>query len=228
MSRAAAKAAGRPRSGAATKSGPPKHSATREWVESLLWAAVLAFLLQALVVKSFRIPSGSMLDTLQIGDYLFVNKFLYGPRLPFSHVRLPGIRPPRRGDVIVFDYPPDPSQQFIKRCIGTPGDTVEIRHKQVLVNGRALVEPYVMHVDPREEPAGPSPRDNFGPFVVPPGKYFMMGDNRDNSADSRYWGYVDKSLMHGPAMFLYFSTAGEHWWDAPFKLRLGRFFRLVH
>jgi signal peptidase I len=116
-----------------------------------------------------------------------VNKFEYGPKIPFTHVRLPGLHPPRRGDVIVFQFPQDPSKDFIKRCIATGGQTIEVRNKAVYVNGQALREPYAIHSDPTLRPAGFDPRDNFGPFTVPPGQMFMMGDNRDNSNDSRYW-----------------------------------------
>ena len=125
--------------------------------------------------------------------------------LPFTSIRLPGLRSPRRGDVIVFDWPPDPSKQFIKRCIGLPGDRLEVRHKDVYRNGHRLVEPYVRHKAAGEDPAGYSPRDNYQPPTVPAGALFMMGDNRDNSADSRAWGPLDKKLIAGKAMFIYFS-----------------------
>src|SRR5262249_42267126 len=163
----------------------------------------------AFVIQAFRIPSESMVPTLLKGDFLFVNKFEYGPKIPFTHVRLPGIRAPRRGDVIVFQYPGDPHLDYVKRCIATGGQTVVIRAKQVIVAGDTLRDPYSIRADPEVMPAGAAPRDNFGPYTLPPGELFMMGDNRDNSNDSRFWGPVKMDLVRGRAMFIYFSTAGN-------------------
>lgn len=202
-------------------------SMVREYAESLLWAVVMVVVLRAFVIQAFRIPSESMVPTLLVGDYLFVNKFLYGPKIPFTHVRLPGLRAPRIGDVIVFQYPPDPSQDFIKRCVATGGQTVEVREKQLRVDGRAPVEPFVRHGDPRVLPASVAPRDVFGPVTVEPDHLFMMGDNRDFSADSRFWGTVDMDLVKGPAMFLYFSTAGDRWWNAFLGIRFDRLLRPI-
>jgi signal peptidase I len=129
--------------------------------------------------------------------------------------------------VIVFQWPPDPTQDFIKRCIATGGQTVQIREKRVFVDGRELTEGYVRHTDDRMEPAGVSTRDNLGPFTVPPGQLFMMGDNRENSADSRYWGFVPMDLVKGRAVFIYFSTGSKHWWDMPFFVRWDRLFRAI-
>jgi len=203
-------------------------SVVREYVEAGLWAVALTFVLRAFVIQAFRIPSESMVPTLLKGDFLFVNKFEYGPKLPFTHVRLPGIRPPRRGDVIVFQYPRNPHQDFIKRCIATGGQTLEIRNKQVIVDGDTLNEPYAIKTDPSMRPPGYEPRDNFGPYTVPPGDLFMMGDNRDNSNDSRFWGPVAMDLVKGRAMFIYFSTASQHWWDMPFFIRWNRLFKILH
>jgi signal peptidase I len=203
-------------------------SAFRENVESLAWAVVMMMILRIFLLQAFRIPSESMLDTLQVGDFLFVTKLDYGAKLPFTHIRLPGLRQPRRGDIIVFQWPPDPSQDFIKRCIATGGETVEIRHRQVFVNGRALDEPYVRRTPGPEEPAEASPRDNLAPFTVPPGHLFMMGDNRENSADSRYWGFVPMDLVKGRAVFIYFSTAAQNWWTMPFHIRWQRLFHVIH
>jgi signal peptidase I len=200
-----------------------KRSTLREYVEAALWALVLTFLLRAFVIQAFRIPSESMLNTLLIGDFLFVNKFEYGPKIPFTHVRLPGLREPRRGDVIVFQYPRDPSQDFIKRCIATGGQVIEVRDKQVFVDGRALVEPYVIHCDPDTIPASQGQRDNFPPWPVNAGEFFMMGDNRDNSKDSRYWGTLKKDLIKGRAMFIYWSWDPERSWP-----RWNRMFQLIH
>ena len=206
-------------------------SRTREYVEAILWALVLTFFLRAFVIQAFRIPSESMLDTLLVGDFLFVNKFEYGPKIPFTHIRfhIPGInRDPKRGDVIVFQYPNNPSQDYIKRCIATGGQTVEVRDKHVIVDGDTLSEPYAIHIDPTIRPAGYDYRDNFGPITVPRGELFMMGDNRDNSNDSRFWGTVKMDYVKGRAMFIYFSTGGTNLFDALLKIRFQRFFRVIH
>jgi signal peptidase I len=187
-------------------------SIIREYVEAALWALIITLFLRAFVIQAFRIPSESMKDTLLVGDFLFVNKFEYGAKIPFTHIRLPGLRQPKRGDVIVFQFPQDPSKDFIKRCVATGGETLEIRNKHVAVNGAPLNEPYTIHTDPSVKPAGYEYRDNYGPFTVPPGELFMMGDNRDNSNDSRYWGTLDMDLVKGRAMFLYWSWDGERNW----------------
>ena len=187
-------------------------SIVREYVEAALWALALTMFLRAFVIQAFRIPSESMRDTLLIGDFLFVNKFEYGPKIPFTHVRLPGLRAPKTGDVIVFQFPQDPSKDFIKRCIATGGQTLEIREKQLSLDGKVLKEPYVIHTDPSVRPAGYENRDNFGPLTVEPGKLFMMGDNRDNSNDSRYWGTLEMDLVKGRAMFLYGSWDPDKNW----------------
>ena len=187
-------------------------SIVREYVEAALWALIITLFLRAFVIQAFRIPSESMKDTLLVGDFLFVNKFEYGAKIPFTHIRLPGLRQPRRGDVIVFQFPQDPSKDFIKRCIATGGETVEIKNKHVSVNGTTLNEPYTIHTDPTVKPAGYEYRDNYGPYTVPPGELFMMGDNRDNSNDSRYWGTLEMDLVKGRAMFLYWSWDGQKSW----------------
>jgi signal peptidase I len=189
-----------------------RRSILREYVEAALWALVITLFLRAFVIQAFRIPSESMKDTLLVGDFLFVNKFEYGPKIPFTHIRLPGLRQPKRGDVIVFQFPQDPSKDFIKRCVATGGETIQIKNKQVAVNGTALMEPYAIHSDPTVKPAGYEFRDNYGPYTVPPTELFMMGDNRDNSNDSRYWGSLDMDLVKGRAMFLYWSWDGEKHW----------------
>ena len=203
-------------------------SVVREYVEAGLWAVALTFVLRAFVIQAFRIPSESMVPTLLKGDFLFVNKFEYGPKIPFTHLRLPGIRGPRRGDVIVFQYPRNPHQDFIKRCIATGGQTIEVHDKQVIVDGDTLREPYTIFSDPSVRPAGFEPRDNFGPYTVPKGDLFMMGDNRDNSNDSRFWGPVKMDLVRGHAMFIYFSTAGNDPLDAFGKVRVGRILHVIH
>ena len=199
-----------------------KRSTLREYGEAALWALALTLVLRAFVIQAFRIPSESMLDTLLVGDFLFVNKFEYGPKIPFTHIRFPGIRKPQRGDVIVFQFPQDPSKDFIKRCVATGGQTIEIKDKQVYVDGVKLREPYAVHKDPTIRPPGYDFRDNYGPFTVPPGELFMMGDNRDNSNDSRYWGPVDFDLVRGKAMFIYWSWDGDRSWP-----RFQRLFKAI-
>ncbi len=209
------------------KSKPAK-SVVQEYAEALVGAAILTLFLQAFFIQAFRIPSESMCDTLLVGDFLFVNKLEYGPRIPFTHIRLPGYRKPHAGDVIVFDWPPDPSKQFIKRCVATEGQTVEIRHKEVYVDGVHRVDKTVKHIDPLEHPADYDHRDNYTAPTLLRGQMFMMGDNRDNSLDSRFWGPVDMGLVQGHAMFTYFSTAGDQWWNGIFKIRFDRMFRPIH
>jgi len=198
-------------------------SVIREYVEAGLWALVLTLFLRAFVIQAFRIPSESMVPTLLVGDFLFVNKFEYGPKIPFTHIRLPGLRPPRRGDVIVFQFPQDPTKDFIKRCIGTGGQTLEIHDKQVSVDGVELREPYAVHSDATVRPGALDVRDNFGPVTLPAGELFMMGDNRDNSNDSRYWGPLRMDLVKGRAMFLYWSWDPDRHWP-----RWNRLFNLIH
>ena len=188
-----------------------------EYLEALAVALILAFVIRTFVVQAFKIPSGSMLDTLLIGDHLLVNKFLYGTRIPFTDKVIMPLEDPQRGDVIVFEFPEDTSKDFIKRSIGPPGDVVEMKDKALYRNGEKLVEPYIKHTDPSAQQR----RDNFGPITVPAGKYFVMGDNRDESYDSRFWGFVDKDKIRGKAWMIYWS------WDGPSDIRLGRIGRMV-
>jgi signal peptidase I len=196
-------------------------------MEAIAWAVVITLVLRTFVIQAFRIPSESMCDTLLVGDFLFVNKLEYGPKIPFTRIRLPGLHAPRRGEVIVFQWPEDPSKDFIKRCVATGGETVVVKHKEVFVDGRQLVEPYVKHDIWSEDPAGYTPRDNCTPPTLPPGALFMMGDNRDNSNDSRFWGPVPFELVKGRALFIYFSTAGNTWWNGLFHVRFNRLFKAI-
>jgi len=203
-------------------------SITRDYIEAIAWAVAITLGLRTFVIQAFRIPSESMCDTLLVGDFLFVSKLDYGAKIPFTHMRLPGLHAPRRGEVIVFQWPEDPSKDFIKRCIATGGQTVEVRHKQVYVDGVRQTEPYVKHTIASEDPAGYTPRDNYSPPTVPPGELFMMGDNRDNSNDSRFWGTVPMDLVKGRAPFIYFSTAGTAWWNGLFHVRFDRLLKVIH
>ena len=188
-------------------------STLREYTEAVVIAILLALVIRTFIVQAFKIPSGSMIETLQIGDHILVNKFLYGVRVPFTNLELFRIRKPRRLDVIVFKYPEDESKDFIKRIIGEPGDVVEVRNKTVYVNGQALAEPYTIHRDPTVlPPQSQSPRDNFGPITVPEDSYFAMGDNRDQSLDSRFWGTVKLEKIKGKAFMIYWSWDGARTW----------------
>jgi signal peptidase I len=198
-----------------------KKSVAREYFESLVIAVVLALFIRTFVVQAFKIPTGSMEQNLLIGDHLLVNKFVFGPTLGRLEKTLLPMTDIRRLDVIVFKYPEDPERDFIKRVIGLPGDTIELRNKRVYVNGQRLDEPYVYYLeDPPPLPeemslsndlAGVSndPRVQYGPVTVPPGHYFAMGDNRDNSQDSRYWGFLPRENVKGKALVIYWSYAAE-------------------
>jgi signal peptidase I len=176
----------------------------KEYAEALIVALILAFFIRSFVVQAFKIPSGSMLQTLQIGDHLLVTKFAYGVKIPFTNIMVMEREGPKHGDVIVFEFPEDPSKDFIKRVIGLPGDVIEVREKQVFRNGVLLEETYVQHVDSSKTVPR---RDNFGPVMVPENKYFVMGDNRDESYDSRFWGFVERKTIAGKAFILYWSWA---------------------
>lgn len=177
-----------------------------EYIEALLVAFVLAMFIRTFVVQAYKIPSGSMLETLQIGDHLLVNKFLYGVKLPFTHKYIIDGSSPKRGDIIVFEYPNNPSIDYIKRIVGVPGDVIEVRDKQLYRNGEKVEELYIRHSEGTT--VQPGVRDNFGPVTVPEGKYFAMGDNRDDSQDSRFWGFVDRTAIHGKAWIIYWSWEG--------------------
>lgn len=177
-----------------------------EYIEALLVAFVLAMFIRTFVVQAYKIPSGSMLETLQIGDHLLVNKFLYGVKLPFTHKYIIDGSSPKRGDIIVFEYPNNPSIDYIKRIVGVPGDVIEVRDKQLYRNGEKVEESYIRHSEGTT--VQPGVRDNFGPVTVPEGKYFAMGDNRDDSQDSRFWGFVDRTAIHGKAWIIYWSWEG--------------------
>ena len=200
-----------------------------EWAKSFQIAVILFLVIKTFFVEAFKIPSGSMEGTLLVGDFLLVNKMVYGAEVPFTGKHLPAVREPRRGDVIVFQWPEDPTKNFVKRLVGLPGDTLAMQDGVLTLNGRAQTEQYVRHTDPDVDPAGeefrwqraflvataeastgyhPS-RNNWGPLVVPEQSYFVLGDNRDNSLDSRYWGFVPDSLVRGRPMFVYYSYAPD-------------------
>ncbi len=202
-------------------------SAGRDYLEALLVAFVFATFARTFLFQAFEIPTGSMERNLLVGDHVLVNKFIFGPTLFGFERRLLPTRAVERGDVVVFRYPRDPSQDFIKRCVGLGGDVVEIVHRNLVLNETPVDDrSYTYHFgdDPGTDPVGSyevRPRDNFGPFRVPPGSCFCLGDNRDNSHDSRYWGAVPESFLKGRALFIYWSVAtdepdlggrqGTHW-----------------
>ncbi len=190
-------------------------SKLREYGETIVIAVVLAIFIRTFIVQAFKIPSGSMKSTLLIGDYLLVNKLAYGIRNPFKNDFLIKWAKPKRGDVIVFKYPYDDERDFIKRVIGLPGERLEIRRKQVYINGEPLEEDYVQFTDGDNimNPAHYT-RDYYGPVTIKPNHLFVMGDNRDNSQDSRFWGQLDMKYVKGKAFILYFS------WDNTKKTTL--------
>ena len=198
------------------KETTPK-SKLRENVEAILIAIVLALFIRTFVVQAFKIPSGSMEPTLQIGDHILVNKFIYGVKIPYLRKTIIPVSEPDRGDIIVFRYPEDPDKDFIKRVIAVPGDTVEIRNKIIYVDGAAVKNDVGVHKDSRVLSGAINHRDNLKPLTVPAGSYFVMGDNRDNSYDSRFWGFVEERSIKGKAFIIYWS------WDSDaFGVRWGR------
>jgi len=199
-----------------------KKSIIREYAESIIIAIILALVIRTFLVQAFKIPSGSMEDTLAIGDHLLVSKFIYGTKIPFNNKRVLTFRDPQRGDVIVFEYPEDPSKDFIKRVIGVSGDIVEGRDKKVFVNGNLYQNPHEIHKEKEIIPKEMNPRDNFGPITVPENSYFVMGDNRDRSYDSRFWKFVRRDQIKGLAFIKYWS------WDREkLRPRLGSIGRLI-
>ncbi|UCC73079.1 MAG: signal peptidase I [Gemmatimonadota bacterium] len=195
-----------------------------EWVKSVSVAILLFLVIRTFAVEAFKIPTGSMEETLLVGDFLLVNKAVYGAQVPFTGVRLPAMDSPERSDIVVFQYPLDRSKNYVKRVVGLPGDRVAMRDGELYVNGERQQEAYVQHTQPGSDYYDPQfewqrqhlapevdvatyrpTRDDWGPILVPRGNYFVMGDNRDNSQDSRYWGFVDRNLIKGRPLFIYYS-----------------------
>jgi signal peptidase I len=231
---------------------PYRKSTLREYFEAIVTAVILALFVRTFVFQAFKIPTGSMENNLLIGDHLLVNKFVFGPsESGFERALLP-IRDLRRGEVVVFKYPEDPERDFIKRVIGLPGETLEVKEKRVYINGKRLDEPYVHYLEPPSSSAGLSEvtafdlRERYGPVTIPPNKYFMMGDNRDNSQDSRYWGMLPREYVKGRAVMIYWSyeSATEDYQQTGIgstikdlftvfthfitRTRWGRMFNLIH
>lgn len=211
-----------------------------EWMRVFPAAIALFLVLRAVLVEAYKIPSGSMESTLLVGDFLLVNKLVYGATIPLTSLRLPAVREPKRGDVVVFEWPTDQSKNFVKRLVALPGDTVSMQQGVLLLNGVEQDERYVVHTDPGVDPTAedfrwqrgylvrtasaatePTPRsyrpsrNNWGPLVVPDDHFFVLGDNRDNSLDSRYWGFVPDSLVRGTPIVVYYSYAPDSTTSAP-------------
>jgi len=200
---------------------PPK-SRLRENIEALVLAIVLALFIRAFIVQAFKIPSGSMKDTLQIGDHILANKFIYGVKLPYFNITIIPYKKPQRGDIVIFKFPQDPKKDFIKRTIGIQGDIIEIRNKEVYVNKKRLEHDYAIYTDLHIIPESMQPRDNLGPVTVPENSLFVMGDNRDHSYDSRFWGFVDLKDVKGKAFIIYWS------WDSDnFGVRWNRIGKIL-
>lgn len=195
-------------------------STFREYTEAILIALVLAFIIRSFIVQAFKIPSGSMIPTLLVGDHILVNKFIFGPQIPFTKIRLFPFQKPKRGEVVVFLEPTERKKDFIKRVIGLPGETIQVINRKVYINGEPLQDEDFAYYASSRFVRG---LDNFGPLKVPENCYFMMGDNRENSSDSRVWGPVPFELMKGTAFLIYWS------WNGPDRsVRWNRIGDLIH
>jgi signal peptidase I len=198
-------------------------SKIKEYAEAIIIAILIAFFIRTFVVQAFKIPSGSMKPTLLIGDHILVSKFSYGIKMPYFRNTLIPISDPKRGEIVVFIYPEDRSKDFIKRVVGISGDTIEIRNKKIFLNGMPYEDKHGVYVDDFIIPGAIQPRDNFGPVTVPKGTIFTMGDNRDQSYDSRFWGFVDLKDVMGKAFVVYWS-----WNKEDHSVRWSRLGSLLH
>jgi signal peptidase I len=207
-------------------------STLREYFESILVAVVLALFVRTFVFQAFKIPTGSMKPNLLVGDHLIVNKFIFAPAVSGLERALLPMRPIERGDIIVFKFPEEPERDFIKRVIGLPGETVELKNQTVFINGQALTEPYAHYLFPAaaEGQMEGDLRRKYGPVTVPDAHFFMMGDNRDDSQDSRFWSspFLPQSYVKGRALFIYWSfDTPEDGSPAGFAPRWGRLFHQI-
>jgi signal peptidase I len=198
----------------------------KEYIEPIVIAILIALFIRAFIVQAFKIPSSSMEPTLLVGDHLLVNKFIYGIKIPFTNTKVFHFKKPERGDVVVFIYPKDRSKDFIKRVIGTEGDKVEVIHHKIYINDKSIDDPWGHYSEKNPLAKYLQPIDRFGPVIVPKESLFVLGDNRDNSQDSRFWGYVPSSEVKGKAFIIYFS------WDRYSqslleKIRWTRFGKLI-
>jgi signal peptidase I len=198
----------------------------KEYIEPIVIAILIALFIRAFIVQAFKIPSSSMEPTLLVGDHLLVNKFIYGIKIPFTNTKFFHFKKPKRGDVVVFIYPKDRSKDFIKRVIGTEGDKVEVIHNKIYINDKSIDDPWGHYDEKNPLTKYLQPMDRFGPVIVPQESLFVLGDNRDNSQDSRFWGYVHINEVKGKAFIIYFS------WDRYSqslleKIRWKRFGKLI-
>jgi signal peptidase I len=200
-----------------------KKSKIQEYIEAIIIAILIALVVRTFVIQAFKIPSRSMVPTLLVGDQLLVNKFIYGVKIPFLRKTIIPITDPQRGDIVVFIYPNDRSKDYIKRVIGVGGDTIEIKNKKIFLNGTEYTDSFGRYTDAMIYPVALQPRDNFGSVTVPVGSLFVMGDNRDESSDSRYWGFVDLKDVEGKAFIIYWS-----WDQEDYNLRWKRLGSLLH
>ena len=198
-------------------------SKIREYAEAIVIAILIALFIRSFVVQAFKIPSGSMKPTLLVGDHILVNRFTYGIKIPYFRKTLIPIGEPKRGDTVVFIYPEDRSKDFIKRVVGVGGDTIEIRNKKIYLNSLPYNDIRGVYTDDFIIPGSIQPRDNFGPVTVPRGSIFVMGDNRDQSYDSRFWGFVDLKDVLGKAFIIYWSWDREN-----HRLRWNRLGQILH
>jgi len=195
----------------------------KEYTKAIIIAIIIALFIRTFVVQAFKIPSGSMKNTLLIGDHILVSKFIYGIKIPYLRKTMIPISDPKRGDVVVFIYPMDRSKDFIKRTIAVEGDVIEIKNKKILVNGTPYDDGYGIYTDNIIIPRSMQPRDNFGPVTVPKESIFVMGDNRDQSFDSRFWGFVKLEDVLGKAFIIYWS------WNRPnHSVRWSRLGHILH
>ncbi len=181
----------------------------QEYIEAIIVAILIAVFIRTFIMQAYKIPSRSMVPKLVVGDHLLVNKFIYGVKIPYFRKTIIPITDPQRGDIVVFIYPNDRSKDFIKRVIGVAGDKIEIKNKKIFLNGKEYTDSYGIYSDSVTYPGVMQPRDNFGPVTVPAASLFVMGDNRDESADSRYWGFVDLKDVEGKALIIYWSWNSE-------------------
>ena len=206
-----------------SKTKEKKKSKVQEYIEAIIIAILIALFIRTFIIAAYKIPSESMVPTLLVGDHLLVNKFIYGVKIPILRKIIIPITDPKRDDIIVFIYPNDRSLDFIKRVIGVGGDKIEIKNKKIFINDREYKDVYGVYSDSLIYPGAMHLRDNFGPIIVPQGSLFVMGDNRDNSKDSRYWGFVDVKDVEGKALILYWS-----WNHVENTLRWKRMGKLLH
>lgn len=198
-------------------------SKVKEYVESIIIAILIAVFIRTFIICAYKIPSRSMVQTLLVGDHILVNKFIYGVKIPLLRRTIIPVREPKRGEIVVFIYPNDRSKDFIKRVIGVGGDKIEIVNKKIFINGKEYKDSFGIYSDNIIYPATMQPRDNFGPITVPNDAIFVMGDNRDESLDSRFWGFVNLKDVEGKAFIIYWSwNRDEH------NLRWQRLGNLLH